>query len=126
MKAVKWIAIIVVLFVAIGFISTACSDNTATTTVPDGKGKFSIQVSGTPGAGFSGSYMTVTADGKSVSKSVEGAVPATYEVDGSMVSVAFQKKAEKGKLVVKIMKGDKVAAESETEAAYGMVTVATQ
>lgn len=125
MKVLKWVGIVVVGLIAIGFISAMLGDKPATTTGGD-KAKFSVQVSGTTGTAFTGSYMTVTVDGKSVSKSVEGTVPASYDLDGSIVSVSFQKKTESGKLAVKIMKGDKVAAESETEAAYGMVTAATQ
>ncbi len=125
MKLLKWLGVIVVGLIVIGFISAMLGDKPATTTGGD-KAKFTVQVSGTEGTAFSGSYMVVTADGKSVSKSVEGVVPASYDLDGAIVSVSFQKKGESGKLAVKIMKGDKVAAESETEAAYGVVTAATQ
>lgn len=88
--------------------------------------EFSIKVSGTSNAGFSGSYMTTTIDGKSVSKSVEGNLPITYKVEGNMVSVVFQKKDKEGNLKVEIFKDGKVVSEGETSAEYGVVTIATQ
>jgi len=87
---------------------------------------FTIKVSGTSGLEFSGSYMTVMAGGSSTSKSVEGTVPAEYNVSGSIVSCAFQKQSEGGTLKVTIIEGGKVVSESETSAAYGVVSAATQ
>ena len=52
---------------------------------------FTVQVTGTSGLKFIGDYMTATTSGGSTSKSVEGTVPATYTVSGSIVSVVFQK-----------------------------------
>ena len=128
-KFLKWAGIAFIGFIVIGILASALGGNkTVTTSAPpsQSKPKFVIKITGTPGIEFSGSYMVVTADGKSVSKSVDGKVPAEYPVDGSMVSTSFQKKGENGKLKVEIFKGDKVAAESETEAAYGVVSAATQ
>lgn len=88
--------------------------------------EFTIKVSGTDGLEFSGSYMSVLADGKSTSKSVDGIIPTEYSVKGNIVSVAFQKKSESGFLKVQILKDDKVINESESSAAYGVVSVATQ
>lgn len=53
-----------------------------------------IKVTGSKGCRFSGSYMLVTADGQSQSKTVEGVVPAEYNCRGSIVSTTFQKQAE--------------------------------
>jgi hypothetical protein len=97
---------------------------------------FVIEVTGNKGNKFSGSYMTVMADGSSTSHSVEGIVPADYVVigtvptvkyttRGSIVSCFFQQKGEIGALIVIISKdGYQVAMES-TNAAYGVVTIAT-
>lgn len=97
---------------------------------------FVIEVTGNKGNTFSGSYMTVMADGSSTSHSVEGVVPATYVVigtvptvkyttRGSFVSCFFQQKGEIGALIVIVSKdGYQVAMES-TNAAYGVVTIAT-
>jgi hypothetical protein len=69
--------------------------------------------------------MVVKADGKSTSKSVDGVVPVTYSVTGTVVSVAFQKKTEIGTLKVEILRGSTMVNSSDTTAAYGLVSVAT-
>lgn len=124
-KAVKWIAVIAGVFIVIGIIAAASGDKKATTSAP-GEPAFVVKVTGTAGTAFTGSYMIVTADGKSVSKSVEDTVPAEYPLDGVMVSTTFQKKGESGTLKVEIFKGDKSVAESDTNAAYGVVTAASR
>ena len=110
----KLILIILVLGI-ITFLLAGCNRDSA----------FDIKVSGTLGLEFSGSYMVVTVDGQSTSKSVDGTVPAQYSVIGIIVSVVFQKQAEEGTLKVEILKDDQVIASSETTAAYGVVSVAT-
>ena len=70
--------------------------------------------------------MVVTSGGQSTSKSVDGVVPATYSVKGNIVSVVFQKQTESGTLKVEILRGGKVVNSSDTTAAYGVVSVATQ
>lgn len=87
--------------------------------------KFTIKVSGTSGLKFSGSYMTVRAGGASTSKSVEGTVPAEYNLRGIIVSCTFQKQSEKGNLRVDIFKDGTGVSQSETSAPYGVVSVAT-
>lgn len=86
---------------------------------------YTVNVSGTPGLDFSGSYMVVTASGKSESKSVDGTVPQSYQLTGSIVSVSFQKKSEGGVLEVQILKDGRVVSASDTSAAYGVVTATT-
>lgn len=108
-----FLLVLVVIFMLVG-----CTDLV--------KSNFTIRVSGTTALKFSGSYMTVTAGGSSTSKSVEGTVPAEYNVSGSIVSCSFQKQSEGGNLKVEIIKGGKVVSESETSAAYGVVSAATQ
>lgn len=84
-----------------------------------------IKVTGSDSCKFSGSYMLITADGQSQSKSVEGRVPAEYQCRGSIVSTSFQKQGESGMLKVQIMKGGRLVNESETTAAYGVVSAAS-
>ena len=86
---------------------------------------YTVKVSGSPGLKFSGSYMVVTASGKSTSKSVDGIVPAQYSVTGSVVSVSFQKQGENGNLKVEILKDNNIVSASDTSASYGVVAVAT-
>jgi len=87
--------------------------------------EYQIEVSGTAGLKFSGSYLVVSGDGSSTGHSVDGTVPASYTVKGSIASVVFQKQSEAGSFTVQISKGGKVIKESTTSAAYGVVTVAT-
>jgi len=47
-------------------------------------------------------------------------------VKGNIVSVVFQKQTESGTLKVEILCGGKVVNSSDTTAAYGVVSVATQ
>jgi len=93
--------------------------------VGPGDSDFIIEVSGTSGLQFSGSYMSVTSGGQSTSRSVDGIVPAQYSISGYIVSCAFQKKSEGGTLKVRILKDGKVVSYSETSATYGVVSVAT-
>lgn len=134
-KALLWISGIIAVIVIIAAIAsgggekastTSSTQSTESTSQTQTKPGFTIKVTGTDGLEFSGSYMVVTADGKTASKSVEGKVPTEYQVDGAMVSVSFQKKTEKGKLKVEILKGNKVMSESDTDAAYGLVSASTQ
>ena len=90
-----------------------------------GESDFTIKVSGTSGLEFSGSYMVVASGGQSTSKSVDGIVPAQYTVRGEIVSCSFQKQTEFGILRIEILKGSKVVSQSETSAAYGVVSAAT-
>lgn len=137
-KALLWIGGIIVVIVIIAAVASGGGDKASTSSQPNQstqstkstdqaqtKPGFTIKVTGTDGLEFSGNYMIVTSDGKTASKSVEGKIPAEYQVDGAMVSVSFQKKVEKGKLKVEILKGDKVMAESDTDAAYGVVSAST-
>jgi hypothetical protein len=118
----KLIMIMLVLGV-IAFSITGC----------DGNSVFTIKVSGTTGLEFSGSYLVVMSNGQSTSEPVAGTVPAEYSVTGtnritvSIVSVELQKRTEEGTLRVEILKDfDEVIASSETTAAYGVVSVATE
>ncbi|MFH0888396.1 MAG: hypothetical protein V1871_04235 [Planctomycetota bacterium] len=85
--------------------------------------EFVIKVSGD--SRFIGSYMTVTEDGNSTSRSVDGTAPAEFNVKGYLVSCCFQKQEEYGSLEVKIIKDDKVLSQGKTSASYGVVSVGT-
>ncbi|MDD2297631.1 MAG: hypothetical protein PHX79_07445 [Sphaerochaetaceae bacterium] len=110
----------IILLLCSVFLLIGCGSTTAMTDTD-----FVVKVSGTEGAAFSGSYMTTTTEGQSESKSVEGTIPAEYNMKGNIVSVSFQKQAEAGDLKVEILQGDEVVAQSETSDAYGVVSVAT-
>ena len=86
---------------------------------------FQIKISGTDGLKFSGNYYVVAIDGKSVSKSVDGSLPAEFTTKGSIVSCMFQKGGESGYLKVEILKDGKVVASESTTASYGVVAIGT-
>lgn len=87
---------------------------------------FTILVSGTPGTKFIGGYMLMQADGSNTHKSVEGKTPSEYKMRGTMISTSFQKQSTKGELVVTVHRDGKEVSQSDTTAAYGVVSVATQ
>jgi len=70
--------------------------------------------------GWSGSIM-----GDGNSRTVDGRRTKTFPVSGDpwMVSATFQKSGESGDLKVQILKDGEIKGESETSAAYGVVSV---
>jgi hypothetical protein len=82
-------------------------------------------LTGSDSVKFTGNYLTITAGGSSTSQSVEGTVPATYTVTGTMVSCEFQNAGKYGWLDVTITKNGAWAAQSTTSAAYGIVMAST-
>jgi hypothetical protein len=87
---------------------------------------FTIKIHGSDNMTFSGNYMIVTSDGKSISRSVEGMVPDIYEIKGHIVSCSFQKRSKQGNLTILIVKNDQLINHATTDAAYGVVTLAVQ
>jgi hypothetical protein len=76
-----------------------------------------IEVSGTPGLGFEGSYGTAPA-----TKTVEGRVPASYAVETAVaLAVNLRKASEDGELTVRVLRGDREVARQTTTAPYGSV-----
>jgi hypothetical protein len=76
-----------------------------------------IEVSGTPGLGFEGSFGTAPA-----TKAVEGQVPARYAVETAVaLAVNLRKAAEDGELTVRVLRGDREVARQSTTAPYGSV-----
>lgn len=100
---------------------------------------FLIEIVGFKGNKFSGTYMTVMADGSSTSHSVEGVIPATtddlykltdaatikYATRGTMVSCVFQLQEEKGVIAMIICRDGVEIKWEETSAAYGVISVCT-
>lgn len=115
----KRLTLFILVICMVGLIFTGCGGSLSSDT------EFQIKVSGTTGLKFSGSYMVITSGGQSTSKSVDGTIPAQYSVTGNIVSAVFQKQTESGTLKVEIIKGGKVLNSSDTTAAYGVVSVAT-
>jgi len=76
-----------------------------------------IEVSGTPGLGFEGSFGTAPA-----TKNVEGRVPARYMVETAVaVAVNLRKATEDGELTVRVLRGEREVARQSTTAPYGSV-----
>ena len=119
----KKLILVILLVSVVGLIFTGCDGDSGG--LSDADENYTIKVSGTDGLEFSGGYMAVTSDGKSVYKSVDGVVPAQYSVSGTIISCSFQKLVEAGTLKVEILKSGQVVAEDDTSAAYGVVAAAT-
>jgi hypothetical protein len=86
---------------------------------------YEIRISGTPGLSFSGSYGAMQAGGSMQMQSVDGKVPQTYKITGSIGSATFQKQSAQGRLVVEIWRDGKLIKQGYTDAAYGVVALAT-
>ena len=105
----KRIATIITPFLLACFLFTSCSGI-------GNESDYTIRVSGTNGLGYNGTYMTLSSDGSSASRLVEGTVPAQYTVRGYIVSVVFQKQTEAGLLKVEILSNGSVIKSAETTA----------
>ncbi len=109
-----------------------CDSNTGTALTNAAKltvgaeSDFVIKVSGTPGAKTTGSVMIVKPDGTSSQKSIEGPLPFEVTARGFMVSASFQKVQDKGELLAVVLKDGKEVNRSDTNAAYGVITLASQ
>jgi hypothetical protein len=88
-------------------------------------GAWRIEITGTPGSAFSGTYAAHAADGAAVSQSVEGTAPATYVIPtAASVSAIFQKQAQDGSnLTVTIRRPGGPAKSATTTAEYGTASV---
>jgi hypothetical protein len=83
--------------------------------------EYTINVTGSDGLEFSGSYMVVSTNGASKYEPVDATVPATYKFMGNVVTIDFQKKVTGGTLKVEIIKNGNVVNTSETTAEYGII-----
>jgi hypothetical protein len=117
--------VLCLLIAVVGQFMTNTTGTRGSSSLFSSTDSFTIKVTGDQGLEFQGGYMVVQS-GSSDSKSVEGEVPAKYEVQGVMVSVSFQKKGEAGRLRVEIFKNGVLIKSADTTAAYGVVSVATQ
>ena len=79
-----------------------------------------IEITGTEGLEFSGSI-----GGGTNSKSIEGSIPATYEVSDWPAVAVIQKKETSGTLTVTIKKNGRILNTQTTSASYGVVTVSS-
>lgn len=135
----RMLAFIMILLLLLTGCTSSTPEESTPTAAPaaPAESKFVISVTGTSKSAdlkvltgsdsvqFTGSYMVVGADGSSTSHSVEGTVPAEYTVTGWIVSCVFQNKGSYGFLGVYIRKNGMLIGPSTTDAAYGMVTLAT-
>jgi len=120
----KWILVLLLLMVVVACASGGRRSPVKSTATPKSP-SFHIEVWGW-GSGFQGSYGGLNSSGQYVSKSVEGRIPQDYYFIGSSVSCVFQKKSEWGTLGVSIYRDGKLVAEESTDAAYGVVSIATE
>jgi hypothetical protein len=91
-----------------------------------GDRKYTIVVSGDSGITFTGAIMSMSRIGPNSMRSVEGTVPARYELSGQVSSCSFQKTCEKGRLTVNIQRNARSIGSAETSVAYGVATVAAR
>ena len=85
---------------------------------------YTIEISGSGGVPFQGTYGMTQSDGTSSSRSVEDSVPATFHGEGALASCFFQKHQAGGTMRVTLRRNGQIVAEEETDAAYGVVTIA--
>jgi hypothetical protein len=114
----RLIAVFMILALVLPLVSAGCS--------LERDRDYTIQVVGSQGLGFTGSYTVYNSKGQAESRSVDGSVPAEYTVTGTAVSCLFQKTDKEGLLHVVIIKGGEIIASSDTTAAYGGVSLATK
>ena len=89
---------------------------------------YTIEVSGTDGLKFAGSYGGITLEGETVTQSVDDTVPATYTVRGTsetIVYCSFKKQVEAGTLNVQIFKDGQLATQAGTADVFGSVILLT-
>ena len=86
---------------------------------PPAPASLAIEVSGTPGMGFEGSFGIAPA-----TQTVEGRVPARYTVETAVaLAVNLRKVSEDGELTFRILRGDREVARQNTTVPYGSVLV---
>ena len=114
--------LIFLLICLIAFVGCTITKTSATVEI------YTIEVSGTNGLKFFGSYGGVTFEGETVTQSIEGVVPAKYTVQGTsdtIVYCSFKKQVEAGTLNVQIFKDGQLATQAGTADPYGSVLLAT-
>ncbi len=127
LQAVAWLLMLVLIFRVATYVvfDWLPSQSLLVPRAGSSDSEIVIRISGTSGLVYSGNYLVFSASG-SASKTVDGIVPAEYQVEGRSVSISFQKKAESGILKVEILKDGKLIKDAETTAGYGIVSVVTR
>lgn len=116
------------IFIAFIFLITIFSSNKEPTRIEEintnqptaTKTAYIIEVTGTGGLEFTGSI-----GGGANQKSIQGSVPANYEVSDWPAVAVIQKKGTSGTLTVTITKNGRVLNTQTTDADYGVVTVSS-
>lgn len=87
---------------------------------------YTVDVTGTAGTVFSGTCQVINGTTSS-SRDAAGIVPESFQMTGTMVSCAVQKRDQSGQLLISIKRANgKTVASGSTYAAYGMATAAGQ
>ena len=89
---------------------------------------YTIEVSGTNGLKFAGSYGGITWEGEKVTQSVDGFVPVEYTVQctsDTLVYCSFRKQVKAGTLNIYIYKNGQVVAQGGTADEFGSVVLVT-
>lgn len=115
---------LLICIIAFTGCSSSESDNVSPPTT-----SVKIEIFGTVGLEFVGSYGGMSSGGGMTLQSVEDIVPAQYTVKGSgdfIVTCSFIKLEDTGTLVVYIFKNGEIIAQGGTSAAFGMVALTTK
>jgi hypothetical protein len=107
---------VLVLLVAGALIVGACASS---------EPKLTLVVAGTAGLQYKGEWAVPGHGGGVESSLSETGTPSTFEVEGTIISLSFQKEAEEGFLRVEIREGSAVIVRLETQAPYGVVAIGT-
>jgi hypothetical protein len=91
----------------------------------DSEPKLTLVVAGTAGLQYKGEWAVPGHGGGVESSLSETGTPSTFEVEGTIISLSFQKEAEVGLLRVEIREGSAVIVRLETQAPYGVVAIGT-
>ncbi len=113
----------VALLMLAAFLASGCLGSFAPPPIRPGmirEQTVTILVEGTPGLPFTGSYGTAQA-----TRSVRGAVPATYTVKSAVgVAATFSKETEQGELVVRLVVDGTEVFRRATTLPFGTVVAA--
>jgi len=124
-KIITGILAILVLFIIIGVLSgdrepTKIEEVKTNEPTKTTSNNYVIEITGTNGLEFTGSI-----GGGANQRSVQGSIPATYEVNTWPAVAVIQKKEASGTLTVTMKKNDRVLNSQTTDADYGVVTVSS-
>ncbi len=118
----KYGALLTSLLLCLSLSLAACSGS-GTDLPPTGDQTLVIRITGDSGLPFSGSYVTVKADGNIETGQLEGTAPRDFPVEGMQVDVTVKKTTATGYLKVQILRGRTAVAEGEITASFGSVVL---